>query len=384
MLQALTKNGDLLALARLSREHIQKVKKEPFYCPECKGQVIVRAGVKMIPHFAHQASTACTNGKGESDYHRQGKLLLYDWLLKQNLQTQIEKYFPEIKQRPDLFVQINTKKIVIEYQCARIDVDAIHRRNKGYHSLGITPIWILGANRFKRLGKQKIKIDLFTEQFLQHYSSDAPVFLLYFCPTTNTFSQVSDLYFITHQQAIAQFTFKKATLLTFTQLFQLPFLFEKQLLHAWLEEKRRFRIARKQYDGSEQRIRHWLYEKGLHVERLPALIHLPVPNQYIMKVTVWQWQCYFIIDYLDPLPIGTVFSIHSVYHFFRPFIQSHAIWQISIQHPGHAYIQLLTRLGILHAVDDAHFKKQRQIKFYGHIEEALKGDEVVIDQLINS
>src|SRR5690625_1294909 len=153
VLQAKNKQGDLVTLAMLPRKQIKLLrKKERFFCPECGEAVIVRAGTKIIPHFAHRSNVNCTNyARGEGVYHEQGKLLLYKWLLSQHISTELEPYLPDIRQRPDLFIRINQRKIAIEYQCARMPLEVIRKRNEGYQKANITPIWILGANQFKRI-----------------------------------------------------------------------------------------------------------------------------------------------------------------------------------------------------------------------------------------
>src|SRR5690625_6633327 len=89
-----------------------------------------------------------------SNYHEKGKLLLYQWLKSQQLHVELEPYLKEIKQQPDILLLLQGKIIAIEYQCARIPIRDIQRRNNGYKQRGIIPIWILGAKQFKRQGKR--------------------------------------------------------------------------------------------------------------------------------------------------------------------------------------------------------------------------------------
>src|SRR5699024_2794949 len=125
--------------------------------------VIVKAGDKVIPHFAHQSKSNCPSGEGgEGPYHEKGKLLLFNWLRSQNLDVKLEKYIKEINQRPDILLKVNKKLIAIEYQCTRIPVEQIRLRNRGYKKAGITPIWILGAKRFSRRARDEITIDDYT------------------------------------------------------------------------------------------------------------------------------------------------------------------------------------------------------------------------------
>ena len=58
-----------------------------------------------------------------------GKELLYRWFKRQNFQVDIEYYLPEIKQRPDVFVERAGRKIAIEYQCANLAIEAAVQKN---------------------------------------------------------------------------------------------------------------------------------------------------------------------------------------------------------------------------------------------------------------
>src|SRR5690625_137402 len=142
MLRATTRNGKYITLALLNRQEIAKIRQtEQFFCPQCKETVIVRAGSRVIPHFAHQRHSDCSEHEGgEGLYHYQGKLLLYNWLRNQNISTELEPFIPEINQRPDIIIQIGERKIAIEYQCATIPIEIIKKRNEGYLTVGITPI----------------------------------------------------------------------------------------------------------------------------------------------------------------------------------------------------------------------------------------------------
>src|SRR5699024_11600971 len=85
------------------------------------------------PHFAHQAKQDCpANRGGEGPVHEKGKLLLYQWLKKHNVDVRLEHYLPNIQQQPDLFLQLNKQRIAIDYQCSKIPITQLQKRNKGY------------------------------------------------------------------------------------------------------------------------------------------------------------------------------------------------------------------------------------------------------------
>ncbi len=74
MLSANDQQGDLVIAWEVTKTQ------GPFFCPECQEQVIVKKGSYKIHHFAHQPSSDCTYGTGESEEHRQAKYHIYEAL----------------------------------------------------------------------------------------------------------------------------------------------------------------------------------------------------------------------------------------------------------------------------------------------------------------
>ena len=389
MLQAKSHHGGLVTLATLTKAEIERQKAEQqFYCPVCNGQVIIKAGSRMIPHFAHKSTLHCPSSEGgEGPYHEKGKLLLYQWLKSQHLQVELEAHLPEINQRPDLLLTINGKKIAIEFQCARIPIGQIKQRNKGYQALQITPLWILGANRFKRQTKNHFKTDQFTLQFVHQFSSASPRTLFYFCPDTKQFTIIQDMYFPKMGQALGRFYFAALPRLRFTDLFCQHTFSQFHLFELWDKEKKNFRLKQRTHlYGKELAWHQWLYIKRTHVEYLPSLIYLPIAAQYRMKSPLWNWQSRLVIDLLHPLPLGGQFSIESCKHLLRqhvhqvndfPLIQSN-------ESPIKQYLHLLEKLQVIKQLSPHHYTKTKSITFHKNIESALQDDEIIINQLRQS
>src|SRR5690242_6478843 len=90
----------------------------PYFCPICQKQVRLKIGVKRVTHFAHIDLTECENEKKESIDHYKGKFALYQFFKKFNVNVEVEKFIPELNQRPDLFIKLNTLQMCVEYQCS--------------------------------------------------------------------------------------------------------------------------------------------------------------------------------------------------------------------------------------------------------------------------
>ncbi|WP_176555738.1 competence protein CoiA [Virgibacillus ndiopensis] len=389
MLQAKTKEGKLVTPASLSKAEIAYAKEnQQFFCPTCKEQVTLKAGAKMIPHFAHRSKRNCpSHESGEGHYHENGKHILFQWLQQQQLDVALEVYLPEINQRPDLLVHIGKKIIALEFQCARVPVEQINSRNDGYIRAGITPIWILGANRFTRLKEHHLKLDQFILHFIHQFSPNFPQTLYFFCPNTNQFIVFQDIQLTRLNQAIGRFHIVSLNKLTFTDLFQHNLLGQYKLHHLWKIEKRLFRLKQRQHlRGRELAWHQWLYLKQTHLEFLPSIVHLPVSSQYLMRSAPWDWQSRLLIDVVNPLPIGGQFSIATCKHILRnqlispnyfPLIKSNA-------NPIQEYLKLLTQLCVIKQFAAQQFIKLKEITFHKNVEEALEADEKIINALLTN
>ncbi|MBP1947230.1 competence CoiA-like predicted nuclease [Virgibacillus litoralis] len=389
MLQAKTKYGTFVTLATLTKQEISILKeREEFSCPTCNEPVIMKAGTLMVPHFAHRSNSSCPSSEGgEGPYHEKGKLLLYQWLKHQQLTVQLEAYLPEIKQRPDILITINNRLVAIEYQCARIPAAQVRERNKGYRSAGITPIWILGANRLTQSNRSHLKIDQFLLQFIHQFSSVLPLMLFYFCPNSLQFISFQDFYFSKTQTAIGKFHTKKLNQMSFKDMFQANFCTTNDLFQSWKWEKRTFRLkATNRLYGRELNWHQWIYLKQTHKEFLPSIIHLPISSQYMMKTPPWDWQSRLCIEVIDPLPMESPISVKSCEHLLRHHFHHPNEFPLIKQtvNPVHQYLQLLEQLDVIQQVSPNYFAKKSPIKFYKNIEDALAGDEKLLNLLITN
>ncbi|AQM60223.1 competence protein CoiA family protein [Clostridium baratii] len=119
-------------------------------CPECHRPVKLRVKnpEKRVPHFAHIASDIkCDYGEflgKESNEHKQGKLLIYNYLKdiypKENVQ--INKVLSN-KRRADVYVDFKDgTKLAIEYQRDSNNYNELKDKENEYNLLGINYIWL--------------------------------------------------------------------------------------------------------------------------------------------------------------------------------------------------------------------------------------------------
>lgn len=387
MLQAKLADGRLITPAAVSKKERQELKRAnpKFYCPVCNERVILRAGEKVIAHFSHQSKAKCpsTNG-GEGVYHEQGKLQIYQWLKKQYIHAELEFYIQEIKQRPDFLIELNGKKIAIEFQCSKIPPVQMFERTKGYKQAGIHVIWILGEKLLKRKTKNIIKIDAFTQTFIHQFSSSYPSTLYYYCPQTSKFIKIQDLYMMGNNRAVGKFEISPLKNMTITDLFSQSFLPKKELSRVWKQEKRHFRLmTRNRLYGEELQWHQWLYLNKLHYETLPAIIHLPVRGAFKMNVANWNWQSRFVFDFLAPLEREAEFSLNQCIRFFRKSIRTGDNFPLihSDHHPIQDYLIFLVQLHYLEQTTKQTFRKIKEIYIHPHLEAAIEEDEQLIQKI---
>ena len=387
MLQAKLNNGKLVTLARLPKQIIEQYRRRyNFFCPVCDGSVIIKAGEKTIPHFAHARKANClSQGGGEGSYHNKGKLLLYQWLKSQHLHVALEKYLPDIQQQPDVLLSVLNRKIAIEFQCARISATSLKQRIAGYKKLNIQSIWILGANQFQRHGSAGLKVDAFIRLFIHQLSSQQLPKLYFFCPQTEQLIIFQDFYHTHLNKAIGHYTITNLKQLTLKDLFRNIVFPKEVLLKQWAKEKRAFRLRRhsSHISSSDRKWQQWLYLKQTHKEHVSSVIYLPVTNHFKMKSPPWNWQSRLCLDFLEPMEIGDIFSVNDCIQFLCPHIyEQHVFPLISSQsHPVLNYLQILEKLNILQKQSDGGFMKERSLIHHKHIEQSMQGDKVIMNEL---
>lgn len=154
MLTAINQDG---CLVNLVMDEPQR--NDHFYCPGCQGQVRLKQGTILRPHFAHVSLKACQYGyENESAQHLELKSVLYRWL-KHEVSVEIEAILPELGQIADLLVE---EKLALEVQCSSLTIQRLQERTKAYQDQGIEVLWLLGKDLWI-----KDKLTALQKQFLR-------------------------------------------------------------------------------------------------------------------------------------------------------------------------------------------------------------------------
>nr|WP_319219193.1 competence protein CoiA family protein [uncultured Trichococcus sp.] len=164
MLIARNANGELIQAYQASKQKGKNV--EEYYCPACKGKLVLKKGNIMIAHFAHHKQSDCAVfSEGETLPHLKGKQLLLEKFRSEGISVTLECWLPELQQRPDLLLVFGDgKKIAVEYQCSPISPVDLMARTQGYQRFGYEVWWICGMN----YQPGSIKMTQAVYQFLNH------------------------------------------------------------------------------------------------------------------------------------------------------------------------------------------------------------------------
>ncbi|MDY4022276.1 competence protein CoiA family protein [Staphylococcus borealis] len=140
MLMAINQQGEQVYAHRAKQQ-------DSYFCPHCRSQLLLKRGIKKMPHFAHKVDSVSYCAKQESEQHYFVKSFIAKKLSQQHYHVQIEPYCPTIQQFPDILVNL---KFVIEIQFSRISIEEILERTKGFKQLNMEVIWLIKDCRYHR------------------------------------------------------------------------------------------------------------------------------------------------------------------------------------------------------------------------------------------
>lgn len=373
-------NGGRLSLGDQwdKKELIAIRSKEKFHCPECKEEVILKLGSKKIWHFSHLPGSSCEHQyERESSYHLAGKIQLYDWLKKQGIDAELEKFDPLARQKPDIAFEWNGKKYAIEFQCSIIPEELFVKRTSRYLENGYIPIWIAAGNLIKRTGTKAVSINNFLYLFIrrprQNWNIPA------YCPLSGQFINLNGAIPISSRKTITQLEIHSMKKVSINHLIN-PIIKKYTVLKSWQSELKRFKSRYLSYPGSHQN--HFLqelYRNHLNLLSLPPEIGLPVFSSPYIETPAIIWQTYLYLDVFHYLKVGELISCTKVHNAFAKRVKSGQIQlrKLPLAEKGNyslvvsEYILLLTTISVLVKIDDSVFKLNREMKIPATIDEQI-------------
>lgn len=383
----MNEKGERMNALHYSKEWLYVVKhSDSFYCPVCQGEVLLKIGEKMKPHFAHRKNQCLLQLERESPYHLHGKELLYNWLISQGKSVELEPYIRSIQQRPDLLLTSGQTKVALEYQCSVIPAEQFIKRTKSYWSEGIRVLWILGGNQFKRTGVQWLRTSSFHTLFTQQAT---PPSLLYFCPSSKAFFRCSPVIPFSSYQSYSHIQYLPLHTTRFSSIFIQSNIQLSQLKHEWNKKKRRWREnGLYSLFRSHSEFFLFLYERGIPPSLFPSEVAIPLPSLIGIHTPALFWQSFMLLEEIDRLQVGESFSIRKMYErlrarrrwkprllpYFPPTFPKLAFFE---------YASFLQEAGFLTQLAPQFYQKRSDIILPKTGEEALRRDEIAMKHALS-
>ncbi|PLR78817.1 competence protein CoiA [Bacillus sp. V3-13] len=370
MLTAKTKTGEYFSLGdHYPREFLEDLRKrEEFYCPQCHEKLILKIGTKKVYHFSHYHDGICTaaGSEAESLYHMEGKLNLYSWLKRQNLQPVLEHYIPEINQRADISYNYKGKRFALEYQCSPISPKEFMERTNAYIRSNRVPLWILGGKQIQRKTADIASLSQFHFLFFRNRLEQWN--LPCYCPATNQFITIHHPVSISPRHSFVQFSVSSPIKADVQQLLaaeRTP----SFSLQKWRQELDRYKLAfLGRAKSTNLSFLKEIYRHSLNISLLPSIIGLPTANNLYIETSPLIWQTYLYLDVLQKCRNGDVLSIGQFYRSMAQRLKKNQIkmrtlplakgnWLLAIE----GYVKLLVDTGYLAWKHENNLKVLKQV-----------------------
>lgn len=375
-------NGEKIHLLyNCNEELLRRMRQqERFFCVACGKEVQMKLGKQKSWHFAHKKVDSCLAFyEAESKYHMHGKELLYRWFKRQNFQVDIEYYLPEIKQRPDVFIERAGRKIAIEYQCANLAIEQLYKRTYSYWQAGIQVIWIVGGNQLKKQSAYWMKFSSLMAFSLQSYPQPL---LIFFCPKQKSFMKCAFVTPLSTNVFFSHTIYLPTDATTFEMLFS-PVPFGKERLgEEWKKRKKNFRQnALPIWNYNYKSLLRLLYQFKCTPASFPSEIGVPLPSAFAFQTNPFIWQAFLYMKCIGELAVGECISLQYVCSYVKrytkrrilPYFSQH-IWKMAVTE----YMTFLCYIGVLRKVGTYTYRKIRDAVMLKTEEEIMKHDEICL------
>jgi competence protein CoiA len=272
---------------------------EEFFCPVCGEAVSLKLGNQRIYHFSHRSGSVCRNFfESETQYHMEGKLQLYQWLVRQQIPAVLEYYDPIIGQRPDIMFQNEGIKYALEFQCSPIAEELFIKRTEAYYQQNYIPLWIIGSKHIKAKRSNVFSLSNFHYFFLRK-TKDGHFVLPSYCPEEKQFQILSSILPYSIKNAIAD-SFHRSIQNTGIGEILAPNLKFHSNFTKWSYENEKSTLNWSLHPSPIQKgFLREIYHHNLNLYLLPPEIGLPVRHSLLIQTPAIVWQTYVYLDSLE-------------------------------------------------------------------------------------
>jgi len=373
----------------IQKEEVHQIRENDYFCPLCNGEVIVKFGVQRISHFAHvQLSSLCVEYDRESEYHMQAKIQLFNWLETECSKVEMEVFLPDIMQRPDLMFTFLGNTYCVEYQCSPISEEVFDKRTNGYLSSGLTPLWILGANRVHRKQTNLISLPRFQSLFIKKNNTGA-WYLPSYCPSLKSFISITNLHPLSPHTMQCDYDVIPQSQLHLPQWLN-PIFPNTFYITNWRKGIQHVKDNIIRFSTHKPFLQE-LYRNQLHLYLLPPYVGVPLRDNILLETSPIVWQMYVLLDNLFSKKIGSTLTKEIVYKRLIKRIDRNHIKVRSHVKPGvdqlfaliREYLFLLTRCQVLKEITPNVYRYENLLSFPVTISEASNFEEQFYNNLTN-
>jgi competence protein CoiA len=394
MLLAKSMDGQLINLAdHWEREDLERLRaRSSFVCPICSSSVQMKIGSKRIWHFSHLDTKECDGQhEPESMYHLTAKQQLYQWLKSTHTNVKMEHYFKHFKQRPDILLSTVNRLYAIEFQCSIIPEHLLQKRSATFRMHQIEPYWILGHSRLSSKSDLMFRMDDVAWN-AAHYPGKSDPYLIYYSPESQLFTILQSIIPFSSRTVFAtlhtiprkQATFPLQPLKGYLR-------FPEPFIQPWknlLQQTRLYLHLNR--DSAVISLKKKLLSKGVPVSLFPVEAGLPTKFSYWIKSPSYIWQSRFLLELIDPIPIGDSIRFQDIYKdFLQMFYRFHLKKRVFATRPDtHIsfaimdYMNRLVDIGILKRKTSIVFQKSTHIVHPNTIAEANQRLEVILQKFM--
>nr|WP_231578537.1 competence protein CoiA family protein [Geobacillus kaustophilus] len=393
---ALSTDGRPVSLAgaeKWEQERLMRLKRqEPFFCPACRQEVVLRSGRYRLPHFAHRKGTACpVEHEPESERHLTGKRDLFAWLIRQGVEAKLEPYLPAIKQRPDVLFRHGPHLYALEYQCSTIDESLFRERNDGYRRLGIRPLWVLGAHHLRRSTKYsgEVLLSRFQWLFAHRVPHSVVPHIWYYSPETKRFIHLVRPLPLSVQRTLAVVDSVPLSSLSFPDwMASCPLPLPPAFWERWLERKKQWRRTFPLYPNQTvRRICADFYQTGIVPPLFPTEAGWPLPRGYLWETAPFIWQTYVLLFLLGKTDRPMTAS--SLFQWLDEKIRTGRLAPRRLPLVGRdthreavgEYLHWLSLLGYLHREEGGRLHLVKPLSFPATVDEVIRQDAALLEQI---
>ncbi|WP_282067362.1 competence protein CoiA [Bacillus pumilus] len=378
---AIMDNGKLIRITHhLSKNRLEHVRTTcKFYCPDCREEVQLKLGEQRVYHFAHKQLTACPLASGETAYHQAGKEAIMNWLQRLGHKPMLEKYVSKVHQRPDVAVSIGGTSYAIEYQCSNISRQELRKRTAGLREAGLIPIWVIGANRLKRISAQLFSFSSIHWGMLRESQKGS---LIFYCPLQNRFIHLAQLLVFQPTKICAAMTVRPPTAYRELSALLSPPSSKRPVYKQWLRCIQQFRQRPPRILSNEsKRLRDIFYEHHqMAFPFLPTELFIPLKETYIFTSPVYVWQgCLY--DWMMRKKGSSPVTVQLLMKEIKRCVQMKEVklryGDVSIEEIQEvitAYVKALVRQGFLHMTKEGNYEVASNQMPIRTVDEAFKRD----------